>query len=224
MIPPSVPTIRAVCFDLDGLMFNTEHVFYESSHVLLQRRGLAMSRGAMDAMLGRRPLESFQGLIDYLGLKEGPAELLTESRVIFQELLVTKLQPMPGLFELLDLIESVGLPKGVATSSPRDYLENVFSKFDLLPRFPIALTAESVTHGKPNPEIYLKAAELLGVKPHQMLVLEDTQTGTRAGAAAGAFVVSVPHEHTENHDFSQAGYIATGLDDPFITKLIEAAR
>lgn len=224
MTPPSVPTIRAVCFDFDGLMFNTEHVFYESSHVLLQRRGLAMSRGAMDAMLGRRPLESFQGLIDYLGLKEGPAELLTESREIFHELLVTKLQPMPGLFELLDLIETVGLPKGVATSSPRDYLENVFDKFDLMRRFPIALTAESVTHGKPNPEIYLKAAELLGVRPEQMLVLEDTQTGTRAGAAAGAFVVSVPHEHTENHDFSQAGYIATGLDDPFITKLIEAAR
>ncbi len=214
------PTIRAVCFDLDGLMFNTEHVFYESAEVLLQRRGLAMSRGAMDAMLGRRPLESFQALIDYLNLKEGPAELLAESRVIFHGLLDTKLQPMPGLFELLALIESVGLPKGVATSSPRDYLENVFGRWNLLPRFPVALTAESVTHGKPNPEIYLKAAEKLGVPPEQMLVLEDTQTGTRAGATAGAFVVSVPHEHTATHDFSQAQYIATGLDDPFVIGLV----
>ena len=216
----SAPAIRAVCFDLDGLMFNTEHVFYESAEVLLQRRGLAMSRGAMDAMLGRRPLESFQALIDHLNLKEGPAELMAESRVIFHELLDTKLQPMPGLFELLALIESVGLPKGVATSSPRDYLESVFGRFDLLPRFPVALTAESVTHGKPNPEIYLKAAEKLGVLPEQMLVLEDTQTGTRAGAAAGAFVVSVPHEHTATHDFSQAKYIATGLDDPFVIGLV----
>jgi len=216
----SVPTIRAVCFDLDGLMFNTEHVFYDSADVLLQRRGKVMSRGAMDAMLGRRPLESFQGLIDYLGLTEGPAELLAESRVIFHELLETRLQPMPGLFPLLDLIETVGKPKGVATSSPRDYLENVFGRFDLMPRFPVALTAESVVHGKPNPEIYLKAAGELGVRPEEMLVLEDTQTGTRAGAAAGAFVISVPHEHTAGHDFSQAGYIATGLDDPFITRLI----
>ena len=219
--PAPAPTIRAVCFDLDGLMFNTEHVFYESAEVLLQRRGLAMSRGAMDAMLGRRPLESFQALIDYLGLTEGPAELLAESRVVFHELLVTKLQPMPGLFELLDLIETVGLPKGVATSSPRDYLENVFGRFDLLGRFPVALTSESVTHGKPNPEIYLKAAEQLGVAPAEMLVLEDTQTGTRAGAAAGAYVVSVPHEHTENHDFSQAKYIATGLNDPFVLGLVQ---
>lgn len=215
-----LPTIRAVCFDLDGLMFNTEHVFYESADVLLQRRGLAMSRGAMNAMLGRRPLESFQGLIDHLGLTEGPAELLAESRVIFHELLDTKLQPMPGLFELLDLIETNGLPKGVATSSPRDYLDDIFGRFDLAPRFPLQLTAESVTHGKPNPEIYLKAAEQLGVRPHEMLVLEDTQTGTRAGAAAGAFVVSVPHDHTADHDFSQASYVANGLYDPLITRLI----
>lgn len=215
-----LPVIRAVCFDLDGLMFNTEHVFYESADVLLQRRGLSMSRAAMDAMLGRRPLESFQGLIDHLGLTEGPAELLAESRVIFHELLDTKLQPMPGLFELLDLIESTGLPKGVTTSSPRDYLDGIFGRFNLSHRFPLQLTAESVTHGKPNPEIYLKAAEHLGVRPDEMLVLEDTQTGTRAGAAAGAFVVSVPHEHTAGHDFSQSSYIATGLHDPFIVRLI----
>ena len=222
MTVPSL-SIRAVCFDLDGLMFNTEHVFYDSAVVLLERRQLPMTRAAMDAMLGRRPLESFQALVDLLGLNEQPVDLMAESRVIFHELLKTRLQPMPGLFALLDLIEARGLPKGVATSSPRDHLESVFGRFELLPRFPVALTAESVTHGKPNPEIYLKAAEQLGVAPRQMLVLEDTQTGTRAGAAAGAFVVSVPHEHTATHDFSQAGHIATGLNDPFVINLIENA-
>ena len=218
-----LPAIRAVCFDLDGLMFNTEHVFYESAEVLLGRRSLPMSRGAMDVMLGRRPLESFQALVDFLKLNENPAELLAESRVVFHKLLETRLQPMPGLFELLDLIEARGLPKGVATSSPRDYLENVFARFALMPRFPVSLTAESVTLGKPNPEIYLKAAEQLGVAPDEMLVLEDTQTGTRSGAAAGAFVVSVPHEHTAAHDFSQASYVATGLNDPFVIAIVENA-
>jgi HAD superfamily hydrolase (TIGR01509 family) len=219
------PKIRAVCFDLDGLMFNTEHVFYESAEVLLQRRGLSMSRGAMDAMLGRRPVESFQALIDYLGLKgEDPAEMLAESRVIFYALLDTHMKPMPGLFELLDKIEAVGLPKGVATSSPRDYVENVFDRFNLLPRFSVVLTAESVTLGKPNPEIYLKAAQQFNVLPEEMMVLEDSQTGTRAGAGAGAYVVSVPHEHTATHDFSLASYVATGLDDLFVVNLISQPR
>lgn len=220
----TAPTIRAVCFDLDGLMFNTEHVFYESAEVLLQRRGLPMSKQAMDVMLGRRPLESFQALIDFLGLTEEPAALLAESRVVFYELLETRLQPMPGLFDLLDRIEARGLPKGVATSSPRDYLETVFSRYNLLPRFPVILTAESVTLGKPNPEIYLKAAQELGVRPDQMMVLEDTQTGTRAGAAAGAYVVSVPHEHTASHDFSLSSYIATSLVDPHILSLIGSSN
>lgn len=216
------PAIQAVCFDLDGLMFNTEHVFYVSADVLLQRRGMHMSRGAMDAMLGRRPLESFRAFCDYLGLKEEPADLLAESRVIFHEMLAEHLKPMPGLFELLDLIESKGLPKAVATSSPRDYLENIFSFFNLMPRFPIQFTAESVTHGKPNPEIYLKAAKRMGVRPENMLVLEDSETGTRAAAAAGAFIVSIPHEHTAGHDFSQSKYVASGLDDPFILRLLGA--
>jgi len=215
----TIPKIQAVCFDLDGLMFNTEDVFYVSADVLLQRRGMRMSRGAMDAMLGRRPLESLTAFRDYMKLNEEPADLLAESRVIFHEMLNDHLQPMPGLYDLLDLIESRELPKGVATSSPRDYLDHIFGRFDLAPRFPIRLTAESVTHGKPNPEIYLKAAELLGVRPENMLVLEDSETGTRAAAAAGAFIVSIPHEHTSGHDFSQSRYIASGLNDPFILRL-----
>lgn len=77
-----------------------------------------------------------------------------------------------------------------------------------------------MTHGKPNPEIYLKAAEHLGVRPENMLVLEDSETGTRAAAAAGAFIVSVPHEHTEGHDFSQSKYVASGLNDPFILRIL----
>jgi HAD superfamily hydrolase (TIGR01509 family) len=212
----TLPTIQAVCFDLDGLMFNTENVFYFSADVLLQRRGLRMSRGAMNAMLGRRPLESFRAFCDYLGLTEEPADLLAESRVIFHEMLSEHLQPMPGLFELLDLIDAKGLPKAVATSSPRNYLEDIFARFNLMSRFPVQLTAESVTHGKPHPEIYLKAAELLGVRPENMLVLEDSETGSRAAADAGAFIVSVPHEHTEGHDFTRSKYIASGLNDPFI--------
>lgn len=216
-----LPKIQAVCFDLDGLMFNTEDVFYSSAEVLLGRRGMTMSRGAMDAMLGRRPLESFRAFCDYTGLKEEPADLLEESRLIFHELLDIHLQPMPGLFDLLNLIETRNLPKAVATSSPQNYVENIFGRFELMPRFPIQLTAESVTHGKPHPEIYLKAAERMGVKPENMLVLEDSQTGTRAAAAAGAFIVSVPHAHTAEHDFSLAKYIATGLNDPFILKLLD---
>jgi HAD superfamily hydrolase (TIGR01509 family) len=215
------PPIRAVCFDLDGLMFNTEHVFFDAGGELLRRRGKEMTIDVMNVLIGSRPYESFKALVEYLELTDDPMELLAESRVIFDAMLLTRLAPMPGLLTLLDLIDQRGLPKGVATSSPRLYLHTVLDRFELRPRFPMTLTAEDVTLGKPNPEIYLKAAAALGVKPDEMLVLEDSQAGTTAGVAAGAHVVSVPHEFTAAHDFRGAKHVAQGLSDPYILQLLE---
>lgn len=219
----SVP-IRAVCFDLDGLMFNTEHVFFDAGGELLRRRGLEMTLDVMNVLIGRRPMESFQALVAYLKLDETPEALLAESREIFHAMLAERLAPMPGLFELLAAIEAAGLPKGVATSSPRFYLNDVLGQFELLPRFCITLTSEDVTQGKPHPEIYLKAAKLLSVEPAEMLVMEDSQAGTRAAVAAGAHVVSIPHEFTANHDFEGARHVAESLADPYLYNLLAAAR
>ncbi len=213
--------IRAVCFDLDGLMFNTEHVFFDAGGELLRRRGHEMTLDVMNVLIGRRPMESFQALVAYLKLDESPEELLAESRVIFHAMLQERLAPMTGLFELLDAIEAAGIPKGVATSSPRFYLNEVLGRFELLPRFCITLTSEDVTQGKPNPEIYLKAARLLSVEPSEMLVMEDSEAGTRAGVAAGAHVVSIPHEFSAAHSFEGARHIAGSLIDPYILQLLK---
>jgi beta-phosphoglucomutase-like phosphatase (HAD superfamily) len=82
------------------------------------------------------------------------------------------------------------------------------------------LTAEDVSRGKPHPEIYQRAAERLGVAPAEMLVLEDSEAGTRAAAAAGAHIISVPHRHSRHHDFSVARGVAASLVDPVILSLL----
>lgn len=212
--------IRAVCFDLDGLMFNTEHVFYEAAKELLARRNIQMSHAIMDQLIGRRPMESFTNLVQFLKLPDQPADLLAESRVIFDAMLDNHLAPMPGLLDLLGRIEQAGLPKGVATSSPRGYLEKVLGRFHLQPRFHLTLTAEDVVLGKPNPEIYLKAARTFNVEPGEMLVLEDSAAGTRAAVQAGAYAVSVPHEFTAGHDFSGTRHIIPSLEHETLLQLI----
>jgi len=217
---PISERIKAVVFDLDGLMFNTEEVFEMSGRELLRRRGLELTREIHVQMMGRRAKESFAALVNLTGLTESIEELIAESEEIFRELLDDTLAPMPGLFELLDRIERNALPKGVATSSSRPYLENILGRFDLLDRFDMLLTAEDVAHGKPHPEIYLTAAARLGVAPESMLVLEDSETGTRAAVAANAFAVSVPHRHSAAHDFAGAAYVADGLHDPNLLRLI----
>lgn len=219
-----LPPIQAVAFDLDGIMFNTEHVFFLSGDALLQRRGKKMTPDILRGMMGRRAHEGFEHLTQFLDKPEDPLELWEESQEIFRSLLDQHLKPMEGLFELLDFLEELDIPKGVATSSPRPYLESLLSRFDIIHRFPISLTAEDVTHGKPHPEIYLTAAEKMGVSPKNMLVLEDSETGTRSGVAAGAYVVSIPHEFSNYGDFSSAKFIAERLTDERILSLLAENR
>jgi len=214
--------IRAVVFDLDGLMFNTEDVFHVAGDAFMRRRGLEMTDRVRDGMIGRRGPEALRHLVETTGLREPVEAIGAELREIFMDLLDAHLRPMPALFELLAHIEERKLPKGVATSSSRRYMENILGRYQLLPRFAMTLTAEDVVRGKPEPDIYLKAAETLGVSTSEMLVLEDSEAGTRAAAAAGAVIVSVPHRHTARHDFSTARHVASSLGDPLIFRLLNA--
>lgn len=219
--PQSKRTIRGVVFDLDGLMFNTEEVFHQAGDELLKRRGHRMSRELLSRMMGRRAHESFAMLVAELELLETEDALLAESETIFEAMLETRLAPMPGLFELLDELEARGLPKAVATSSARPYLDRILTRFGILERFQFTFTAGDVTHGKPHPEIYLKAAQRLKLAATDLMVFEDSETGSKAAAAAGAFVVAVPHDYSRDHDFSHVHHVAQGLSDPFIRRVLD---
>ena len=214
-------TIAAVVFDLDGLMFNTEDIFDLAGKELLKRRGKEMTKECHHRMLGRRPHEAFAAMKELMNLSEKIEDLMSESKDIFQTHLDEKLKPMAGLFELLNLLEERELPKAVATSSPRNYLYDILSRFDVEDRFVFHLTAEDVVKGKPHPEIYLKAAEQFRIAPQQMLVLEDSETGSRAASSSGAIVVSIPHRHTAAQDFGMATHIAEHLMDPVILQLLK---
>ncbi|WP_437229849.1 HAD family hydrolase [Planctomicrobium sp. SH661] len=213
--------IQAVAFDLDGLMINTEEVFHLTGTELLRRRGKIATRELFHAMMGRRTREAFQAMIDMMSLTDSIDDLSAESEIIFEEFLEVHLTTMPGLYELLDAIEASGVPKAVATSSNRVYLTRMLKRFDLLDRFDDLLSGDDISHGKPHPEIYLTAASKLGVDPAHMLVMEDSENGTRAAVAAGAYVVSVPHDHSRHHDFRGAQGVATALNDPIIMNLFQ---
>lgn len=215
-----LPEIRAVVFDLDGLMLNTEDVFDLSGRRLLERRGLQMTDEIHHSMLGRRPTEAFTVLKALTGITDEIADLMQESKQLFAEIAENHLTTMPGLHDLLTVLDAKQLPKAVATSSPRGYMTELLTRFELLQHFPVTLTAEDVTHGKPHPEIYLMAAKLLQVEPSQMLVLEDSETGTRAAAAAGAFTVSVPNRHTAVGNFSMSSMRVSSLHDTALLQLL----
>jgi HAD superfamily hydrolase (TIGR01509 family) len=212
---------RAVVFDLDGLMFNTEELYQEVGAELLRRRGYEFTQELLDRMMGRPSHIALQIMIDTHTLKATVGELLAETDEIFPGILKERLAPMPGLIELLAALEKNSIPKAIATSSRRHFVEHVLGVFNFGPRFSPILTSEDITHGKPHPEIYLKAAERLSLPAGETLVLEDSQNGCRSAVAAGAIAVAVPGAHSRNHDFTGAALIADTLADRRIYELLE---
>ena len=217
------PAPKAVVFDLDGLMFNTEALYQKVGAEMLRRRGKLFDAELLDAMMGRPAGAALQLMIDYHKLDNTIAELKAETDAIFATLLDEGLEQMPGLARLLESLERAGIPKAIATSSGPDFAQNVLDRFELAPRFEFILTCDDIREGKPHPEIYRLAAHRLGLAPRELLVLEDSHHGCRSAIAAGAIVVAVPAGPSRRHDFSGAALVADSLADPRLLALLALA-
>ncbi len=175
-------------------------------------------------MIGRRAVDAGEAFRQMAGLDEPADVLLAELRQRFMAEVDSAVHPTPGLIALLDRLETCGIPRAVATSSRRVYAEGLLERHGVLAHFAFVLTGDDVTHGKPDPEIYLKAAARLGVAPNAVLVLEDSPPGVTAGRASGAFTVGVPHEHSPAHGLEHADMIVPRLDDPALLALFPLER
>jgi len=212
-------TIKAAAFDMDGLMFDTEDTYWKAASALLGRRGKVYTAELCNAVMGRPPKACFELFKETFGFSESWQELQRESEDFFLEFLDDGFSTMPGLDELLEHLEQRNIPKGICTSSAIRVVSEVLRRKDMTKRFDFVLTAEDITHGKPDPEIYLKAAEQFGIAPSEMLVLEDSTAGCQAAHNAGAFGIAVRAKHNAHCLFAEAKKIVPRLDDPQIMEL-----
>jgi HAD superfamily hydrolase (TIGR01509 family) len=215
--------IRAIVFDLDGLMFDTEALFFRVSSQVVAARGKAFTSEIMRAMIGRRSAEVSDVLEPLAGPDEPVDVLLGEIRERFYAEMDTAVHPTPGLIRLLNHLRRRDMPAAVATSSRHSYVDRLLSRHRLRDRFDFVLAAEDVTRGKPDPEIYVRAAKRFGIPASSMIVLEDSSAGVAAGVAAGAVVVAVPHEHSPADMLGSAHLIVERLDEPALLQLIDSA-
>ncbi len=213
-------SIAAIAFDMDGLLINTEELYFEVFDELLMRYNLRYTHELRRTMMGLPSPQAFDVLIQQTGIRAKPDDLEQACDEIFSGILPDRLATMPGVVELLDLIEARKLPHCVATSSRRSFAVDSLSAVGVIDRFDFIITAEEVARGKPFPDIYLAAAKRMHVAPESMLVLEDSHNGTRAGMAAGACVIAVPGDHSRDHDFTGVFAVADTLADPRIRSVL----
>lgn len=216
--------IEAVALDMDGLLLNTEDLYQEVCQTLMARRGKRYDEEVRRKMIGLPARLAFGVLIELGGLKDTWQQLQEETDALFEGILDSRLEPMPGVAQLMETIRAHGLPRCVATSSTTSFATKVLDQVGLLSQLDFVITADQVGKGKPHPDIYLAAAQRMGVSPDAMLVLEDSETGTKAGVTAGANVISVPNEHTRHGQFEGARFIAETLQDARIYAWLSHGR
>ena len=216
--------IQAIAFDMDGLLLNTEHLYDVVINDLLSTRGQSFTRETKLAMMGRGAQPALKILKERHNLTEDWTSLAQEIESRLIRILPDKLGLMPGVQILLDKIKQCDRPAVVVTSSPRSFAVAALRQVDILERFEFLVCGEDVERGKPAPDIYLKAAEKLGVPPHQILALEDSHTGSHAAVAAGFHTIAVPGEHSADQDFSHVVFVAQRIDDPRIMAQLSASN
>jgi HAD superfamily hydrolase (TIGR01509 family) len=182
----------AVVFDMDGLLFDTERLYLDAMTQTLAGYGYRMEAAFYQTMLGQ-PWQAIQErLVGRYGADLPVDDIRNTWRKQFAILCEDQLVLKVGALELLDLLDSFGMPYAVATSSPRFRVEEHFSRYALTSRFRHIVAQEDYSRGKPYPDPYLTAASRLGISPQLCLALEDSQNGVRSAAAAGMMTIMVP--------------------------------
>jgi HAD superfamily hydrolase (TIGR01509 family) len=205
--------LKAILFDLDGLMVDSEPHSLASWEAVLKERGVTLDQPTIDSILGQRIDATARTLIDQYHLPDtvqGLADAKTEYQITHLD---GNVKPKPGLIELLDEIDRRGLKKAVASSGIRRYVEAVLRVNGLLDRFSVIITGDQVAHGKPAPDVFLAAARALHVEPQHCLVLEDAPAGVQAAKTAGMRCLAVPDHSVAQLDLSQADRVVKSLHD-----------
>ncbi|MCS6881507.1 MAG: HAD family hydrolase [Oscillochloridaceae bacterium] len=193
--------IRALIFDFDGLIVDTETPALESWRRIYAEYGFDLGLQEWSATLGtRHGFDALEHLIGLVGAADPAraAALRAESAAIrarrraLKDAMGAAQGLLPGVIEVLDEAEALGLPCAVASSSDYRWVGGWLERLGIARRFACIRTADDVTRTKPDPELFLSAAAGLKLPPEACLVLEDSANGILAARAAGCPVVAVP--------------------------------
>ncbi|MEM8589739.1 MAG: HAD family phosphatase [Pseudomonadota bacterium] len=193
---------RAVIFDMDGLIVDTEVLYREAMITAVAARGYDMPPTRYMETIGMPGDAARNALRDFFEPDFDLDSLWNDAKRRFHELTRARRYLKAGVEELLDVLDAVGTPRAIATSSGHDDVRLHLSSHGLVGRFDAIVAQGDYPRGKPNPDPYLKAADLLAVEPTWCLALEDSHNGVRAASEAGMMTVMIPdllHPTEEMH-------------------------
>jgi HAD superfamily hydrolase (TIGR01509 family) len=184
--------IRAVVFDMDGLLIDTEVVFRNAFMAAIGAAGLEIPAPVYLEMIGSNRQHSYRVLRGHYGGEFDTDRIWEDATRRFREVIDLEDRLKAGVVELLDHLDELGLPEAIATSSPHDAVDHHLGPNGIAARFQAVIARGDYANSKPAPDPFLAAAKALGVAPEDCLALEDSHNGVRAAHAAGMMTIMVP--------------------------------
>ena len=206
---------KLVIFDMDGLMFDTERIYYRAWQEGAKTYNYELTWDIYTQIVARNSRYIEKVLKRILG-NELPFNAICAKKREISDAIIAKegIQKKEGLMELLDYLDEQGIKKVVATSSMREKALQYLTLAGIRERFDWVICGSDVEESKPNPEIFLKAAEYVGIAPEESMVLEDSRLGLQAAKAAKMTGILIPDLVAADEEMkSNAAYIMPSLKE-----------
>lgn len=185
--------IKAIIFDMDGLMIDSERVTFECYQEILKGMNLTMDEEFYKTLLGKPLKGIYQRFYDVYGNDFPIEDVIKDVHALMAKHFETEGVPIKtGLKSLLEYLKENNYKTIVATSSNRDRVDTILSQAQITDYFDDSICGDEVTKGKPNPEVFLKSCQKLGVNVDEAIVLEDSEAGIQASYDAGIKVICIP--------------------------------
>lgn len=185
--------IKAIIFDMDGLIIDSERVTFECYQEILKGMNLTMDEEFYKTLLGKPLKGIYQRFYDVYGNDFPIEDVIKDVHALMAKRFETEGVPIKtGLKSLLEYLKENNYKTIVATSSNRDRVDTILSQAQITDYFDDSICGDEVTKGKPNPEVFLKSCQKLGVNVDEAIVLEDSEAGIQASYDAGIKVICIP--------------------------------
>ncbi|WP_237690764.1 HAD family hydrolase [Paenibacillus caui] len=212
--------IKAVIFDMDGVLVDSEPIYFEIERNSFAHFGASVTEEEHHTYVGVTLESMWRQVLDKHRLPDSLEETLVyhKENVMKSMSIHEGLVAIAGLKRWLDWLLEKGIPVAVASSSPRALIELIMEKTGLARYFDIRITGEEVSQGKPAPDIFLYAAEQLGIAPAHCVVIEDSRNGVQAAKSAGMRCIGFHNPGSGRQDLSRADHRIFSYDDLWAVK------
>lgn len=216
-----VMKMKAIIFDFDGLIVDTESIWYESYKEVLSNYGYELELERFSKIIGTHDTEFFSYITRELQVE--PGEIEKAARKLYS---VKMGEPAlrEGVEDYLKEAKELGLKIGLASSSNREWVEGYLKQLNIFKYFDVIKTSNDVSEVKPNPELYLKAIESLGITSSEAFAFEDSLNGLKAARAAGLQCVIVPNPVTAHLDFTDYSLRLASMGERSLQDVINIVR